>query len=173
MVAKYEHIVDFHHIVDFVEASHIRYALIINPTVYVSHIRQFWSTARIKTTDEGIKILATVDDKPKTISESSIRKNLKLKDEAGIGSLPDAELFKNLTLMGYNISPNQKFTFQKASQEVKKDVSSLRYIAFPSWAHDALLEFSSSKPQDHCSTKVPEGSGNPNPTASTSNPPAD
>nr|GFD20201.1 hypothetical protein [Tanacetum cinerariifolium] len=27
-----------------------------------------------------------------------------------------------------------------------------------------------SKPQDHCSTKVPEGSGNPNPTASTSNP---
>nr|GEU37496.1 hypothetical protein [Tanacetum cinerariifolium] len=34
-------------------------------------------------------------------------------DEAGIGSLPDAELFENLTLMGYNISPNQKFTFQK------------------------------------------------------------
>nr|GFC67320.1 hypothetical protein [Tanacetum cinerariifolium] len=37
----------------------------------------------------------------------------------------------------------------------------------------ALLEFSSSKPQDHCSTKVPEGSGKPNPTASISNPPAD
>nr|GFB55430.1 copia protein [Tanacetum cinerariifolium] len=34
-------------------------------------------------------------------------------------------------------------------------------------------EFSSSKPQDHCSTKVPEGSGNPNPTASISNPSAD
>nr|GFC28306.1 copia protein [Tanacetum cinerariifolium] len=29
------------------------------------------------------------------------------------------------------------------------------------------------KPQDHCSTEVPEGSGNPNPTASTSNPLAD
>nr|GEZ22968.1 hypothetical protein [Tanacetum cinerariifolium] len=40
-------------------------------------------------------------------------------------------------------------------------------------AHDALLESSSSKPQDHCSTEVPEGSGNPNPTASTSNSPAD
>nr|GEV53765.1 retrovirus-related Pol polyprotein from transposon TNT 1-94 [Tanacetum cinerariifolium] len=40
-------------------------------------------------------------------------------------------------------------------------------------AHDALLEFSSSKPQDHCSTKVPEGSGNPNHTASMSYPPAD
>nr|GEV62505.1 hypothetical protein [Tanacetum cinerariifolium] len=60
----------------------------------------FWSTARIKTTDEGIKILATVDGKPKTIFESSIRRNLKLRDEVGISSLPDAELFENLTLMG-------------------------------------------------------------------------
>nr|GFC42125.1 hypothetical protein [Tanacetum cinerariifolium] len=29
------------------------------------------------------------------------------------------------------------------------------------------------QPQDHCSTEVPEGSGNSNPTVSTSNPPAD
>nr|GEX21692.1 hypothetical protein [Tanacetum cinerariifolium]GEX46342.1 hypothetical protein [Tanacetum cinerariifolium] len=74
---------------------------------------KFWSTARIKTMDEGTKILATVDGKPRTISESSIRRNLKLKDEAGISSLLDAELFENLTLMGYNILPNQKFSFQK------------------------------------------------------------
>nr|GEV97510.1 hypothetical protein [Tanacetum cinerariifolium] len=113
ILEKYEHNIDFHPIVDFVEASLIKYAFTINPTVYVSHIRQFWSTARIKTTNEGTKILATVDGKPRTISESSIRRNLKLKDEDGISSLPDAEIFKNLTLMGYNISPNQKFTFQK------------------------------------------------------------
>nr|GFA45212.1 hypothetical protein [Tanacetum cinerariifolium] len=67
----------------------------------------------IVTTEEGTKILATVDGKLKTIYESSIRINLKLNDEVGISSLPDAELFENLTLMGYNISPNQKFTFQK------------------------------------------------------------
>nr|GFA75541.1 ribonuclease H-like domain-containing protein [Tanacetum cinerariifolium] len=36
-----------------------------------------------------------------------------------------------------------------------------------------LSEFPSSKPQDHCSTEVLEDSGNPNPTASTPNPPAD
>nr|GEZ91570.1 hypothetical protein [Tanacetum cinerariifolium] len=100
-------------IVDFIEASHIRYALTINPTVYVSHIREFWSTARIETTNEGTKILATVDGKPRSISESLIRRNLKLNDEEGISSLPDAELFENLALMGYNILPNQKFTFQK------------------------------------------------------------
>nr|GEV26136.1 ribonuclease H-like domain-containing protein [Tanacetum cinerariifolium] len=100
-------------IVDFVEASRIRYALTINPTVYVLQIRQFWSTARIEKTNEGTKILATVDGKPRTIFESLIRRNLKLNDEEGISSLPDAELFENLALMGYNILPNQKFTFQK------------------------------------------------------------
>nr|GEX31206.1 hypothetical protein [Tanacetum cinerariifolium] len=62
ILEKYEHNVDFHQIVDFVEASHIRYALTINPTIYVSHIHQFWSTARVETSDEGTKILATVDE---------------------------------------------------------------------------------------------------------------
>nr|GFB20124.1 ribonuclease H-like domain-containing protein [Tanacetum cinerariifolium] len=71
------------------------------------------------------------------------------------------------------ISTNISGTKDATSQEVKKNVSSLRYTALPNWPHDALLESSLSKPQDHCSTKVPEGSGNPNPTASTSNPPAD
>nr|GFB31298.1 hypothetical protein [Tanacetum cinerariifolium] len=67
------------------------------------------------------------------------------------------------------ISTNILGTKDATSQEVKKNVSSLRYIALPIWAHDALLESSLSKPQDHCSTEVPKGSGNPNPTASTSN----
>nr|GEX18509.1 synaptobrevin, longin-like domain protein [Tanacetum cinerariifolium] len=47
------------------------------------------------------------------LEASHLRRNLKLRDEEGISSFPDAELFENLTLMGYNISPNQKFTFQK------------------------------------------------------------
>nr|GFB50262.1 retrovirus-related Pol polyprotein from transposon TNT 1-94 [Tanacetum cinerariifolium] len=71
------------------------------------------------------------------------------------------------------ISTNLSGIKDAARHEVKKDVSSLRYIALPNWAHDALLEFSSSQPQDHCSTEVPEGSGNSNLTASTLNPPAD
>nr|GEZ01315.1 hypothetical protein [Tanacetum cinerariifolium] len=114
ILEKLEHNVNFHQIVDFVEASHIKYALTINPTVYVSHIKQFWSTARIETSNEGTKILATVDGKPMTIFESSIRRNLKLNNEEGISTLLDIELFENLALMGYNILPNQKFTFQKA-----------------------------------------------------------
>nr|GEW79315.1 putative ribonuclease H-like domain-containing protein [Tanacetum cinerariifolium] len=64
-------------------------------------------------------------------------------------------------------------TKDATNQEVKKDVSSLRYTALPNWVHNALLESSSSKPQDGCSPEVFEGSGNINPTASTTNPPAD
>nr|GFA36559.1 hypothetical protein [Tanacetum cinerariifolium] len=44
------------------------------------------------------------------------------------------------------ISANILGTKDATSQEVKKNVSSLRYIALPNWAHDALLE-SSSKPK--------------------------
>nr|GEY59905.1 synaptobrevin, longin-like domain protein [Tanacetum cinerariifolium] len=113
ILEKSEHNVDFHPIVDFIEASPLRYALTVKPTVYVSHIRQFWSTARIETTEEGTKNLATVDGILRTVTELSLRRNLKIQDEEGINSLPDTELFVNLTLMGYNISPNQKFTFQK------------------------------------------------------------
>nr|GEW69775.1 hypothetical protein [Tanacetum cinerariifolium] len=67
----------------------------------------------IETTDAETKILATVDGKPRTIFKSSIRRNLKPNDEAGISSLPDTKFFENLALMGYNILPNQKITFQK------------------------------------------------------------
>nr|GEY09615.1 hypothetical protein [Tanacetum cinerariifolium] len=65
--------------------------------------------------NQETKILATVDGKPWTISESSLRRHLKLNDEELISSLLDTELFENLSLMGYNILPNQTFTFQKAN----------------------------------------------------------
>nr|GFB56608.1 hypothetical protein [Tanacetum cinerariifolium] len=41
----------------------------------------------------------------------------------GISSLPDTELFENLTLMGYNISQNQKFTFQKGFNEFSSNIT--------------------------------------------------
>nr|GEV88913.1 putative ribonuclease H-like domain-containing protein [Tanacetum cinerariifolium] len=64
---------------------------------------------------ENLKTLCMKNSKEcyGTVTESSLRRNLKLQDEEGISSLPDTELFENLTLMGYNISLNQKFTFQK------------------------------------------------------------
>nr|GFD32551.1 ribonuclease H-like domain-containing protein [Tanacetum cinerariifolium] len=67
-------------------------------------------------------------------------------------------------------STNLSGTKDAANQEVKKDESSLRYIVLPNWAHDALLESTLSKLYEESNTQVPEGSRNPNPTASAFNP---
>nr|GEW86751.1 hypothetical protein [Tanacetum cinerariifolium] len=70
ILEKTEHNTDFHQIVDFLEASHIR-------------------------------------------------RHLKLSDEEGISSLPDAELFENISLMGYNILPNQSLQRQQSQTAAK------------------------------------------------------
>nr|GEV52243.1 putative ribonuclease H-like domain-containing protein [Tanacetum cinerariifolium] len=116
ILEKGEFNIDFHPMVDFIAASPLRYALTVKPTIFVSHIRQFWSTVRIETMDEGTHILATVDGIQRTVSESSLRRNLKLSDEDGIVSIPDTELFENLTLMGSAQSRKQDDKTKKESK---------------------------------------------------------
>ncbi|GKB47392.1 hypothetical protein Tco_0898145 [Tanacetum coccineum] len=53
---------DFAEIVDFLNASPINYALTVSPTIYVSYIEQFWSTAKTKTVNNETQIRAKVDD---------------------------------------------------------------------------------------------------------------
>nr|GEU60749.1 hypothetical protein [Tanacetum cinerariifolium] len=124
ILEKTEHNTDFHQIVDFLKASYIRYALTISPTIYVLQIRLFWSTARIETTDQETKIIAIVDGKPWTISESSLRRHLKLNDEERISSFPDAELFENLSLMDYNILP--KLMLPSESKDCQSNIDATR-----------------------------------------------
>nr|GEX17553.1 hypothetical protein [Tanacetum cinerariifolium] len=59
-----------------------------------------------------------------------------------------------------------------ASQDVKKDMPSLRYIALPNWFHEAHFESSTSNAQDACNADAPKSSGNSNPTATSTNPSA-
>ena len=69
--------------------------------MYVSQINQFWRTARVKTLDNGEKeINATVDGIFMAITESSVRRHLKLADDGGISSLPNTEIFQNLSQWG-------------------------------------------------------------------------
>ncbi|GKF78884.1 hypothetical protein Tco_0234452 [Tanacetum coccineum] len=103
----------FNQIVDFLTASHIRYALTKSPTIYVSLIKQFWQTATASTLENGdMKITATIDGKIKTVSEASIRRHLKLEDSDGISDFPTIEIFEQLGLMRY-VSNFDKLTFQK------------------------------------------------------------
>ncbi|GKA28184.1 hypothetical protein Tco_0714352 [Tanacetum coccineum] len=91
----------FHQIVHFLNTSHIKYALTENLTIYVSLIQQFWQTAVANTLDSGeVQITATIDGKVKLVFEASIRRHLKLEDSDGITTLPNTEIFKQLTLMG-------------------------------------------------------------------------
>ncbi|GJV78392.1 hypothetical protein Tco_1509976 [Tanacetum coccineum] len=103
----------FHQIVDFLNTSHIKYALIENPKIYISLIQQFWGTATARTTDDGeVEITASIDGQVKTITEASLRRHLKLEDSDGITSLPNTEIFEQLALMGY-VSDSDRLTFQK------------------------------------------------------------
>ncbi|GJR67554.1 hypothetical protein Tco_0013619 [Tanacetum coccineum] len=80
---------------------HIRYALTENPTIYVSLIKQFWETATARTLDtREVELTATIDSKVKIITEASVRRHLQLADSDGISSLPNTEIFEQLSLMG-------------------------------------------------------------------------
>ncbi|GKD76342.1 hypothetical protein Tco_1338963 [Tanacetum coccineum] len=105
--------VDFAEIVDFLNASPIRYALTVSPTIYVSYSEQFWSTAKIKTVNNETKIRAKVDGKTIVITESSVRRDLYFKDEDGITCLTNTKIFENLQLMGYE-KLSDKLTFYKS-----------------------------------------------------------
>ncbi|GKC75684.1 hypothetical protein Tco_1126458, partial [Tanacetum coccineum] len=53
---------DFHQIIDFLNLSHIKYALTENPTIYTSLIQQFWETASASTSkNEEKEITTTID----------------------------------------------------------------------------------------------------------------
>ncbi|GJY71516.1 hypothetical protein Tco_0475219 [Tanacetum coccineum] len=98
----------FHEIIDFLTASHIHHALIENPTIYASPIQQFWQTAALCIIENGFQgINATIDIKLKVlVIEASIRIHLNLEDSEGLGSLPTANIFEQLALMGYGEEPS-------------------------------------------------------------------
>ncbi|GJT84556.1 hypothetical protein Tco_1066273 [Tanacetum coccineum] len=63
---------DFADIVDFLNASSIRYSLTINPTVYVSNIKQFWSTVKTKIANNETQIYAKVAGKSVVSNRTSV-----------------------------------------------------------------------------------------------------
>ncbi|GJY94332.1 hypothetical protein Tco_0510693 [Tanacetum coccineum] len=103
----------FEQIVDFLNAHPIKYALTVNPTIYTSCIEQFWTTAKVKTVNGEVQIQALVDKKKVIITETSVRSDLQLEDAEGTKCLPNATIFEQLTLMGYE-NLTQKLTFYKA-----------------------------------------------------------
>nr|GEU92605.1 reverse transcriptase domain-containing protein [Tanacetum cinerariifolium] len=103
----------FDQIVDFLNAQVILYALIVNPTIYVSCIKQFWATASIKKANDVVKLRSLIDGKRVVVSEDVIRQDLHLDDADGVECLPTEGIFTELARMGYE-KPPPKLTFYKA-----------------------------------------------------------
>nr|GEU54028.1 hypothetical protein [Tanacetum cinerariifolium] len=74
---------------------------------------QFWVTANAKNINREAQIRAKVDGKKVIISEATIKRDLKFKDEGGVDCLLNKVIFKQLPLMG-NENLSQKLTFYKA-----------------------------------------------------------
>ncbi|GJY70573.1 putative ribonuclease H-like domain-containing protein, partial [Tanacetum coccineum] len=89
-----------------------RYAITHDPIIYDSLVKQFWSTASLRASEEGPPaILATIDRTPYTITESLVRSQLQLDDEGGVEDLPIADIYLGMDNLGY---PSEgKLTFFK------------------------------------------------------------
>nr|GEU35105.1 hypothetical protein [Tanacetum cinerariifolium] len=103
----------FEQIPDFLNASVIQYALTVNPIIYVSCIKQFWSSVSIKKTNDVVRLQALIDRRKVIITEGTVRKALQLDDAESIDCLTNKEIFAELARMGYE-KPSTKLTFYKA-----------------------------------------------------------
>nr|GEX69926.1 hypothetical protein [Tanacetum cinerariifolium] len=106
----------FDQIVDFLNAHTIQYALVVNPTIYVSCIKQFWAFVSIKKSNDAVKLEALIDSKKVIITDDTIRQNLRLDDADVIDYLPNEEIFDELARMGYE-KPT-KYTSLALTQKV-------------------------------------------------------
>ncbi|GJZ85767.1 hypothetical protein Tco_0651106 [Tanacetum coccineum] len=89
----------FQEIVDFLNGSHIRYALTKNPTIYVSLIKKFWQTATVRTVDNGEQeITAIVDGKEFTVNEASVRRHLQLADVDESSNVCPLKMLRSATI---------------------------------------------------------------------------
>nr|GEW61017.1 hypothetical protein [Tanacetum cinerariifolium] len=103
----------FNQIIDFLNGCPIKYALTVNPNIYVLCIKQLWTTVAVKKVNDVIRLPALVNKKKVVVTEATIREELCLDDAEGVDCLTNEELFAELARMGYE-KPTTKLTFYKA-----------------------------------------------------------
>nr|GFB43511.1 hypothetical protein [Tanacetum cinerariifolium]GFB43692.1 hypothetical protein [Tanacetum cinerariifolium] len=99
-LSKHTESAGFEQIIEFLNAHPIKYALIVNPTIYTSCVEQFWVTAKVKNINGEALLHAKVDGKNVVISKASIRRDLRFRDVGGIDCLPNETICAQLSLMG-------------------------------------------------------------------------
>nr|GEV93540.1 hypothetical protein [Tanacetum cinerariifolium] len=114
----------FNQIIDFLNGSSIKYELTMNPNIYVSCIKQFWTTVTIKQVNDVTRLQVLVDKKKVVVMEATFREALCLDNEEGVKCLPNEDIFAMLARMGYE-KPSTKLTFYKAFFSSQKQVGDL------------------------------------------------
>nr|GEW69295.1 xylulose kinase-1 [Tanacetum cinerariifolium] len=112
-LSKYDASEGFNQIIDFLNGSSLKYALTVNPNIYVFYIKQFWTTVAVKKVNDVTRLQALVDKKKVVVTEATIREALCLDDAEGVDCLPNEEIFAELARIGYE-KPSTKLTFYKA-----------------------------------------------------------
>nr|GEY51996.1 hypothetical protein [Tanacetum cinerariifolium] len=84
----------------------------VNPSIYVSCIKQFYDSVSVKKTNDVVKLQALINRKKVVITEDTIRQALRLDDADGVDCLSNEEIFAELARMGYDKLP-PKLAFYK------------------------------------------------------------
>nr|GEX71146.1 putative ribonuclease H-like domain-containing protein [Tanacetum cinerariifolium] len=83
-----------------------------------------WSTAMAKTINREAQIYAWVDGKEIIITESSVRRDLRLADEEGVDCLSNSTIFKTLELMG-KLEKKQRSRTHKLKRLYKRKINDI------------------------------------------------
>nr|GEW09140.1 ribonuclease H-like domain-containing protein [Tanacetum cinerariifolium] len=127
-------------LLDFLNAHTIQYALVVNPTIYVLCIKQFWATAKVKKVTDAVQLRALIDGKKVVVFEDIIQRDLYLDDADGVECLPNEEIFEALARMGYE-KPPPKPTFYKACSmaSVVMCLAKSRKFNFSKYIFDSMV----------------------------------
>ncbi|GJV05135.1 ribonuclease H-like domain-containing protein [Tanacetum coccineum] len=90
-----------------------RFGFRINYLIIDLLTKAFDATIKAKTVNGEVQLQALVDGKKIIITDSIVRRDLQLENAEGVDCLPNATIFEQLTLMGYE-KLSQKLTFYKA-----------------------------------------------------------
>nr|GEX62455.1 xylulose kinase-1 [Tanacetum cinerariifolium] len=112
----------FDQIINFLNASLIKYALTVNPNIYVSCIKQFWSSVLVKNVNDVTRLQALVDKKKVIITEATIKDALLLNDVESINCLPNEEILTELSRMGAQVGDLSSHSIKYSSPALTQKV---------------------------------------------------
>nr|GEZ85738.1 hypothetical protein [Tanacetum cinerariifolium] len=111
----------FEQIIDFLNASYVKYALMVNPIVYTLCIKQLWDTAKVKNVNGEAQIQALVDKKKVIITEASIRRYLR-HNAIFVVSSHTKKVFANMKRDGKDFFGKVTPLFQSMMVQAPKDM---------------------------------------------------